>query len=205
MQKQIIQHFKDKDPILYNYINKELKQTELTQENPDRYFFKLTREIASQQLSNKAAQAIFTKFKKLFPNEQITPNNVINSTHERLRSSGISNSKASYIRNIAEAVVEKRLDFKNFHKMQDEDIIEALTQIKGIGRWTAEMFLMFTLAREDVFSHGDLGLRKAIKNIYGYKKEPKRSTIERIVKKWSPYKTYGCLILWNSIDGKGII
>ena len=84
--------------------------------------------------------------------------------------------------------------------MDDDTIIRELIKVKGIGRWTAEMFLMFVLCRPDVFSHGDLGLRKAIKKIYGFKKEPTTKQIERIVKKWSPYKTYASRLLWTSLE-----
>ena len=118
----------------------------------------------------------------MFPNKKITPKNVIKTPHEVLRSVGLSNAKARYIRNIAEAVESKLLRFHDLPLMEDEEVVEHLIQIKGIGRWTAEMFLMFTLGRENVFSHGDLGLRNAMKKLYKFRKEPTRDHIEKIVK-----------------------
>ena len=123
-------------------------------------------------------------------------------SHETLRSSGLSNAKASYIRNIAEAAVNKKLVFEKLPSMNDDAVIETLVQIKGIGRWTAEMFLIFTLGRENVFSTGDLGLKKGMIKLYGLKKEPNLKQIIKITEKWSPYKTYGSLVLWHVNDNE---
>lgn len=113
---------------------------------------------------------------------------------------GMSNSKAKYVKNLAEAVINKKLDLKKFDKMSDDNIKAELVKVKGIGPWTAEMFLMFTLHRPDVFSPGDLGLRKAIKRIYGFKKDPSSRTVSRIVSKWVPYRTFASLVLWESLE-----
>jgi DNA-3-methyladenine glycosylase II len=96
-------------------------------------------------------------------------------------------------------VLDKTIHLEKLDKLSNEEIIRELTQVKGIGPWTAEMFLMFSLKREDVFSHGDLGLRNAIQKIYGFKEKPTIQQVEKIIKKWSPYKTYACRILWKSL------
>src|SRR5262245_627652 len=113
------------------------------------------------------------------------PEAVLKTPHKKLRSIGLSNSKAQYIKNIAHHIDKKKIDLSEIHLMEEEAIIEALTEIKGVGRWTAEMFLMFGLGRPDVFSHGDLGLNNAIIRIYKLKK-PTRQRIEKIVSKWKP-------------------
>lgn len=202
MDKKIVQHFKKKDPILFSYLKQVGPIDDLQGDLPKNYFFRLCREIACQQLSSKAGRVIFSRFKNVFPKGIVCAEAVLATPHETLRNSGISHAKARYVRNLAESVVRGDLDFKNFRKLSNEQIVEKLTKVKGIGLWTAEMFLMFTMGREDVFSPGDLGLRKAIKKVYKFKKEPSKEQIEKIVSQWSPYKTYGSLILWGITDLK---
>lgn len=200
MNKKILAHFKVRDPILYPYLVASWPLEELKRAWPSAYFFRICREIVYQQLADKAASAIFARFQALFPNRRVAPSSVLEISHELMRNAGLSNAKARYIRDLAERVAKGELNFKNFSRFTDEQVVEELVKVKGIGQWTAEMFLMFTLAREDVFSHGDLGLRKAMKKIYGFRKEPAKKRVESIVKKWTPYKTYGCLALWAVAD-----
>lgn len=195
-------HFRSKDPIIFQALQKFGDISVPKPAHPKTFFYKLCREITSQQLAGKAADAIFSRFEALFPNKAITPKHVLNTPHEVLRSVGLSNAKARYIRNIAEAAESKLLRFHDLPLMEDEEVVAHLIQIKGIGRWTAEMFLMFTLGRENVFSYGDLGLRNAMKKLYKFKKEPTQKRIEKIVKKWAPYKTYASLVLWKSVDDR---
>lgn len=199
MTEKILKHFEEKDPVIYSWLLK-IEKPELTAEKPENYFYKLARSVAFQQLHGKAAETIWNRFEKLFPNEEVTPEETLKLSIEQMRSCGFSNNKAQYIKNIAEAFVNKHHDFENLAKMENEEIIKLLTQIKGVGKWTVEMFLMFTLAREDVFSMGDYGLKKGIKVLYRYKKDPAIKTIERITKKWSPYRTYGAMTLWRALD-----
>jgi len=199
MNKKILEHFRKNDPLLHSYAIKVKVIKILKKVDPENYFLKLCDAIAGQQLSGKAADAIFARFKKLYP-KGVTPKSVLETNHEKLRSVGMSNAKARYLRNLAGAVVNGKLHLDNLNNLSDEEVKRQLTQVKGIGPWTAEMFLMFTLGREDVFSHGDLGLRKGLKKIYGFKKDPSIKTAERIIKKWSPYKTYASLILWESLE-----
>lgn len=151
------------------------------------YFSDLCETIINQQLSEKAGATIWSRFKKLFV--KLTPDKVLATADEKIRTSGISRSKISYLKNLARYA--KNLDI--LRDMKNDEVIDELTKVKGIGRWTAEMFLMFSLGREDVFSQGDAGLQRAIANLYGKKH------MDKIIAKWSPYKTYACRVLWKSL------
>jgi len=200
MNKKVIQHFKDNDKVLFLAIKRVGGIKKIEKCGPEIYFVKLCREIIGQQLIGKVAKIIFGRFEDLFSNKKVTPRKVLNIPHEVLRGVGMSHAKARYVRNLAEMVVSKELIFNDFEKLDNEQVVGELTKVKGIGPWTAEMFLMFTLAREDVFSHGDLGLRKAVQKMYGFKDKPSKEQIENIAIKWAPYRTYACLILWQSLD-----
>src|SRR4029079_2555535 len=132
--------------------------------------------------------------------KSITPEFVLTLSHEMLRKTGMSHAKANYIADLAGKVVNKELHLTLLNDLPDEEVIEELTKIKGIGRWTAEMFLMFTLGREDVFSHGDLGLRNGFERVYGKRSSWTRNDIEKITARWSPYRSYGSLALWHAMD-----
>lgn len=199
MHKNILEHFKKHDALLYSAAIRAGNVRVLEKETPENYFLELCDAIVGQQLSGKAADSIFSRFKKSF-SHGVTPGAILKTPHEKLRAVGLSNAKVKYLKNLSEAVIKKMLDIENLDKLPDGEIIRQLTQVKGIGPWTAEMFLMFTLAREDVYSHGDLGLKKGMQKVYGFRKHPSLRTAERIIKKWSPYKTYGALILWKSLE-----
>lgn len=167
------------------------------------YFESLTDAIISQQLSGKAAATIFKRFKDLFPGGKFpTPAKVLAKSDTELRSVGVSGSKASYIKNIAAGFEDGSLGFKYINKKTDEEIIEMLVRIKGIGRWTAEMFLIFSLSRPDVFSFGDLGLRNAVKKVYGLRKDPSPEKLKQLSAKWCPHRTCASLYLWASLDSR---
>ena len=196
MDKKISKHFKSVDPILFAILDKP----PLLEHSPrTTYFEDLIEAIIQQQLSEKAGETIWLRFKKLFPKGNISPKKVLALSDKQIRAVGTSWSKAAYIKNIARAVVDKSLVLEKLDELEDEEVIIELTKVKGIGRWTAEMFLMFTLGRPDVFSHGDLGLRNAIKRLYKFKKDPSRRTIEAMSTKWKPYRTYASRILWRSL------
>lgn len=195
-------HFQQHDPILYSYIKKVGLIEDLKQSPPESFFSHLCREIIFQQLSDKAGTAILKRFENLFPQHTMTPEVLMNTPHESIRGVGLSHAKARYVKNIAEAINGKTIDLASLPEATDEKVIQELTKIKGVGKWTAEMFLMFVLGREDIFSFGDLGLRNGLKKVYGIKKNPSDRTINRIVNQWKPFRTYGCLILWRSLDVK---
>ncbi len=159
--------------------------------------------IVSQQLSVKAADTIFARFKILFPGKKFPdPEQVLLMPDEVIRTAGLSGSKVRYIKDLAEKVHSKELRLHRMHTLSDEVVIEELIKINGIGRWTAEMFLMFSLDRPDIFSHGDLGLRNSVMKLYGFKTMPTEKQINTIVKKWSPHRTLACRYLWQSYNLK---
>ena len=162
-------------------------------------FVNLIDSIISQQLSNKAAFAISKRFKSIFNSSPISPALVLSTPDVNLKKSGLSAMKTVYIKGLAKAIESKTIDVDSLHNLSDEDVIVQLTKLKGIGRWTAEMFLIFSLKRPDIFSVGDLGLRTAVSKWYGVEiKDLKR--IEEISKKWSPYRSFASRILWKSLE-----
>jgi DNA-3-methyladenine glycosylase II len=167
----------------------------------DNYFQHLVDTIISQQLSSKVATVILNRFIKLFRTKTFpTPRQVLNMSDDKIRAVGISHQKIAYIKDLAAQVAKKEIDFQKINQLSDEDVIVELIKVKGIGRWTAEMFLMFALGRQDVFSNGDYGLQKAIQKLYKLKKLPDKKTTEKISNRWKPYRTLACRYLWASLD-----
>jgi DNA-3-methyladenine glycosylase II len=164
---------------------------------------RLCASIMSQQLSTKVAKVIFHRFLELYGGEEPTPEQIAATPLQTLRGIGLSNAKAQYVLNVAEFCREHKLTDKQLKKMDNEEIINLLTQIKGVGQWTVEMLLMFTLGREDVFAVDDYGIQVAMKKLYklgdSNKKEFK-AAMQKIAAKWSPYRTYACLHLWQWKD-----
>lgn len=165
----------------------------------------LCNSILSQQLSTRVADLIRKRFLNLYPGIP-SSDQILATSHEKLRSIGLSHAKANYVHNVARFANEFGMDHRILGKMSNEEIIDHLIKIKGVGRWTAEMLLMFTLGREDVFAVDDLGIQQAMMSIYKLDKTDKkkfRADILRISSKWSPYRTYACLHLWRHKDLPG--
>ncbi len=198
MDKKLTEHFKKVDPTLYTILEKIKPLIPL--EKSRNFFADICEAIINQQLSDKAAATIFKKFRKLFPKEIITAEKLLKIPGEKIREVGTSWKKVEFMRSLAEKVVKAEINLEKLEELENELVITELTKLHGIGRWTAEMFLMFSLGREDVFSAGDLGLRRAIQKLYKLKKEPTLEQIEKISSRWSPYRTYAALILWRSVD-----
>lgn len=158
-------------------------------------FIALVNSIVFQQLAYKAAISIWNKFEQFVGD--ITPDHILNASFESLRVCGLSKTKISYIRNIAEAVKGNTLYFNNFEKMSDEEIIEKLVRIKGIGVWTAEMFLIFSLNRKDIISYKDLGIRKGLKWLYNMEEEPTVEQFQMFRDRFSPNNTLASFYLWE--------
>jgi DNA-3-methyladenine glycosylase II len=159
--------------------------------------------IMSQQLSTKVAATIHKRFLNLYEGRSPMPADILATPFETLRAIGLSNAKTGYVHNVARFALEQGMDASRLNKMDNEEVITYLTQIKGVGRWTAEMLLMFTLGREDVFAVDDLGIQNAMIGIYKLDREDKRAFREellRISQKWSPFRTYACLHLWHWKD-----
>lgn len=197
--KDALEHFKTADPILYS-VALTVEIPEVT--SHENYFFELYDSIVSQQLSIKAANTIMGRLKKLYPNEIITPDHTIKLDPEKMRAAGNSYAKIKYLKDLSQKVIDGTLTFDQFEEMTEEEIMSELLKVKGIGPWTAEMFIMFSLGRPDVFSFGDQGLKNAMKKLY---KLEAHATLEEALEisiKWSPYRTYACRILWKSLDNE---
>ena len=166
------------------------------------YFKSLTRSIVYQQLSGKAAKTILDRFILLYKDKSYpTPVDVINIDHEKLRSVGLSNSKAQYIKNIAHAFLDNPDTYNSLEKMDDQDIIDTLITIKGVGPWTAQMFLMFTLNRPDVFPVTDLGVQKGFQHYYKLSEMPTPGQMLKKSEQWAPYRTVVSLYFWRLLEG----
>lgn len=161
--------------------------------------------IISQQLSTKVARVINQRFLGLFSKKNPKPTDVIAVPFEKFRSIGLSNAKANYVLSVCNFWIENKVTDAKIHKMEDEELIEFLSRIKGIGRWSAEMILMFSLGREDVFAVDDLGIQQAMCKLYGIDatdKKAMKTAMQKKAKKWKPYRTYACRYLWDWKDGK---
>lgn len=159
--------------------------------------------IMSQQLSTKVADVFHRRFLALYGGKNPTAEQIAGTSFETLRSIGLSNAKANYVLNVARFFIEEKIADNILYKMENEDVIKYLTQIKGVGRWTVEMILMFTLGREDVFAVDDLGIQQAICKLYKVDAADKKLMKEKMLtisKKWSPYRTYACRYLWGWKD-----
>jgi DNA-3-methyladenine glycosylase II len=194
----IINHFRKVDARLYDLMQKVGPIETIKPRAANAYFQSICREIIGQQLNGKVARIIFDRFTKLFPNQKITPEYLLRIPDAKIRKIGPSWSKVSFVKDLAKNVVEGTLNLKKLKDLDDEQVMTELTKVKGIGPWTAQMFLMFTLGREDVFSNKDLGLQKAVRKLY--KVEPTPEKLEMITRKWSPYRTYACRLLWKSLE-----
>ncbi len=163
----------------------------------------LCNSILSQQLSTKVADVFQQRFLALYNNKIPTTKQVVETPFETLRSIGLSNAKANYVHNVCHFFLEKKLKDARLHKMSNEELIALLTQIKGVGKWTVEMVLMFTIGREDIFAIDDLGIQQAMCKLYKIdetnKKEMKEIMLHKSAK-WSPYRTYACRYLWGWKD-----
>ena len=172
-------------------------------EKHNNVYLHLCYSIMSQQLSTKVADVFHRRFLDLYKGKEPTVKQIAETPFEKLRGIGLSNAKANYVHNISRFFIEQKLTDKDFNKMTDEDVVNCLTAIKGVGRWTVEMVLMFTLGREDIFAIDDLGIQQAMCKLYKIDTADKKQMKEkmlRISKKWSPYRTYACRFLWGWKD-----
>jgi DNA-3-methyladenine glycosylase II len=170
---------------------------------PETDFYRsLTRAIIYQQLSGKAAKTISDRFVALYKEKKYpSPKDVLKTDHEILRSVGLSNAKAKYIKNISQAFLDGSVDHQNLGSLSDDDIMNQLVSIKGVGPWTAQMFLMFTLNRPDIFPTGDLGVQKGFQQYFKLKELPSPKIMEKRSQKWKPHRTVASLFFWKVVDG----
>jgi DNA-3-methyladenine glycosylase II len=172
-------------------------------EKRNKVYLRLCSSILSQQLSTTVAKVLYKRFLELFDGKEPTAKQILETPAETFRSIGFSNAKASYVHNVCRFFIENKLTDTQLHQMENQEIIALLTQIKGVGKWTVEMILMFTLGREDVFALDDLGLKQSVVKLYNLKETDKKllqKKIEKISAKWSPYRTYASRYLWNWKD-----
>ncbi|MEO5500207.1 MAG: DNA-3-methyladenine glycosylase 2 family protein [Ginsengibacter sp.] len=184
--KKLQKIIKDQEPFLLQKRNK--------------VYLRLCSSILSQQLNIKVAAVLYKRFIDLYNGKEPSLQQILDTTAEKFRSIGFSNAKASYVHNVSEFFISHKLTDTKIDKLENEQVIELLTQIKGIGRWTVEMILMFTLGREDVFAIDDLGIKQRMVSLYKLDESDKKILREKmtmISSKWSPYRTYACRYLWN--------
>jgi DNA-3-methyladenine glycosylase II len=197
MRKAIL-HLKKSDPVLRAIIER-IGPCRMQFGEP--LFHSLAEAIVYQQLNGKAAVTIFKRFSAL-AGDPLTPQGILKLTPQQMRSVGLSKQKSSYLFDMAQRAHRGELDFSRLPEMSDEDVIEHLTQVKGVGVWTAHMFLMFTLRRPNVLPTGDYGVRSAIMKHYKKRKLPKPEQMEKMAKSWEPYRSIACWYLWQSLDVK---
>ena len=195
-----ISHLKKSDPVLAAIIER-VGPCRMQFDEPT--FHALAEAILYQQLNGKAAVTIFNRFTAL-AGDPLTPQGILKLTDAEMRGVGLSRQKTAYLRDLAEKTAAGLLEFERMPEMPEEEVIAHLTQVKGVGVWTAHMLLMFTLRRPDILPVGDCGVQDAIKNHYKKRKWPKPDVILKIAKPWAPYRSIACWYLWRSLDIKTV-
>jgi DNA-3-methyladenine glycosylase II len=195
-----VRHLKKSDPVLRAIIE---RVGPFRMEFSEPKFHSLAEAIVYQQLNGKAAETIFKRFAAI-AGEPLAPEGILKLTNEQMRGVGLSKQKSAYLRDLAERTHRGELDFGRLPDLPDQEVVEHLTQVKGIGVWTAHMFLMFALRRPNVLPTGDFGIQMAIKKHYKKRKMPKPAQMEKIAKPWEPYRSVACWYLWRSLDIKTV-
>ena len=188
--------FLKKDPLLRNIID---SVGDFSLKRRNHHFAVLVESIISQQLATGAAEAIFRRFKGLYPKFP-TASQMLTTRKSKLRSVGLSSMKVEYIKDLARKIEEGHLNNKQLSKLNDDKVVEHLTQVKGIGRWTAEMFLIFSLGRPDVLPVHDLGLRKGVQRAFSLRELPKPKEVEKLGERWRPFRSIATWYLWKSLQ-----
>jgi len=198
--RKAVNHLKKSDPVLRAIIER-VGPCRMQFGVPE--FSSLAESIVYQQLNGKAAETIFNRFAAL-AGEPLTPQGILKLSDEQLRSVGLSKQKSAYLKDLSTKTAAGLLDFARLPELPDEEVIQHLTQVKGIGEWTAHMFLMFSLRRPNVLPTGDYGVQVAIKKHYKKRKLPKPKDMEKIARAWEPYRSVACWYMWRSLDIKTV-
>jgi DNA-3-methyladenine glycosylase II len=200
--RKAIDALRTADPVMERLIQEhgDLVKRDLKRERPGDAYGALLRSIVGQQLSTKAASTIYGRMLELFGGHAPTPKQLLKADPERIRAAGLSRPKITYLRDLAQHVEEGTLELERLPELPDEEVATQLTAIKGLGQWTADMFLMFHLGRPDVLPVGDQGIRRAVKVEYRLRKFPDPKRLEKIAKPWRPHRTLACLYLWSTLD-----
>jgi DNA-3-methyladenine glycosylase II len=197
--RKAIAHLRKVDPVMAGVID-AVGPCKLTPRTEWTHFDALVRSIVFQQLSGQAAATIHGRVLALIGDGSETPAKITATSHEAFRAAGLSNAKARYVRNLAEHVLDGSLPVETLHELSDEEIIAALTQVKGIGKWSAQMFLMFRLGRPDVLPELDLGVQKGIQKAYRLRKLPTPAQVLRRGARWAPYRTVASWYMWRVLE-----
>jgi DNA-3-methyladenine glycosylase II len=195
--RRAISALKRADPVMAGLIDR-VGPYKIRYLEPD--FETLTKSIVYQQLSGKAAATIFGRLQAAAGDGRLTPEATLQLTPRKMRTLGLSRQKIGYIRDIAKHTLSGEADFTRLPGLDDEEVIRVLTSLKGVGVWTAHMFLIFALRRKDVLPVGDLGIRAAVKKVYGLDQTPTPSEVEEAGEKWRPYRTVASWYLWRSLE-----
>jgi DNA-3-methyladenine glycosylase II len=192
------------DPVMATLVDEhhEVVKRDIAEERPGDAYGALLRSIVGQQLSTKAARTIYGRMTDIFGGHAPTPRQLLATEPERIRAAGLSNAKVAYLRDLAVHVEEGTLELERLPDLDDEEVAVQLTAIKGLGRWTADMFLMFHLGRPDILPVGDQGIRNAARTQYRLRKLPDAKRLEKLARPWRPYRTLACLYLWSSLDNR---
>src|SRR5688572_17896498 len=203
-KSKAVVHLRKVDPVMARLID-AIGTCKLTLRDQGSHFDAIARSIVFQQLSGKAASTIHGRFEGLYGGRSPLPAELTETSDELLRQAGLSRGKSAYLKDLAARVVSGDLPVETLHELEDEDVIAALTRVKGIGRWTAEMFLMFRLLRPDVLPVGDLGILSAVQKVYGLRKRPTPDRLRKLGEAWKPYRSIACWYLWRSLDNQGAV
>jgi DNA-3-methyladenine glycosylase II len=198
--RKAVNHLKKSDPVLRAIIER-VGPCRMEFNLPE--FSSVAEAIVYQQLNGKAAVTIFKRFAAV-AGEPLTPEGILKLSDEQLRAAGLSKQKSTYLKDLAAKTKDGLLNFARLPEMTDEEVIEHLTQVKGIGVWTAHMFLIFSLRRANVLPTGDYGVQMAIRKYYKKRKLPKPRDMEKIARAWEPYRSVACWYMWRSLDIKTV-
>jgi DNA-3-methyladenine glycosylase II len=201
MLRAAVRHLKRVDPVLTRVIT-EVGPCRFTLRTDGSHFDHLARAIIYQQLSGRAAATIHARYDALYTEHGRSPDALVSLPDERLRAAGLSRQKIGYLRDLAGRVSAGTLVLDDIEALSDDGVIDALVHVKGIGRWTAQMFLMFRLGRPDVLPELDLGIRKGMQLAYRFRKLPTPQRVREVGAKWAPYRTIASWYLWRSLDGE---
>ena len=199
---KVVAALREADPVMARLVDEHavVVRRDLKRERPGDAYGALLRSIVGQQLSTKAARTIYGRMTDLFDGHAPTPQQLLDVDPERIRAAGLSYGKISYLRDLAAHVEDGSLELERLPELTDEEVTAQLTAIKGLGKWTADMFLMFHLGRPDILPVGDLGIRRAVQVEYRMRKLPDAKRLEKVGRPWRPYRTLACLFLWSSLD-----
>jgi DNA-3-methyladenine glycosylase II len=193
---------READPVMARLIAEHgaVVRRDLRRDRPGDAYGALLRSIVGQQLSTKAASTIYGRMIDIFGGHAPTPKQLLAADPEKIRAAGLSRPKIAYLRDLAQHVEDGTLELDRLDQLPDEEVTAQLTAIKGLGQWTADMFLMFHLRRPDVLPVGDQGIRRAVKVEYRMRKLPDPKRLEKVARPWRPHRTLACLFLWSSLD-----